>query len=447
MFKIMIDSGHIGPTYNAGAVKGYYESAIVWALHKKLVAELKKYNCQVDATRPSINTDMDVYPRGVKAKGYDLFLSLHTNWCGTESVNRTDVYVPKENTGEPKAFGLLLAKAIKKVCGTTGAETVTRKNSSGGEWYGVMRGADNVGCRFYYIVEHGFHSNRSFCNWMMKEDNLSELAKAEAQCIASYFGLKANNSKTKIMGTAEATADQMKAYIKVKNSKVSQSVLDMIPFYLSEGAAEGVRGDIAFAQSCLETGNFTFAGSAVTLSQNNFCGLGVVANGTKGSSFSTPQIGIRAQIQHLKAYASKEALKHDCVDLRYSLVEKSCAEYVEYLGQKENPKGCGWAAGANYGYKILNILDAVCSMKAIGDNKDKADGKTENASQSFKVKVSVSDLRIRKGPGTNYDSTGRCTGKGIFTIVETKSGMGSKAGWGRLKSGAGWIALDYAVKV
>ena len=99
MFKIMIDSGHIGPTYNAGAVKGYYESAIVWALHKKLVTELEKYNCQIDVTRPSINTDMDVYPRGVKAKGYDLFLSLHTNWCGTESVNRTDVYVPKENTG------------------------------------------------------------------------------------------------------------------------------------------------------------------------------------------------------------------------------------------------------------------------------------------------------------------------------------------------------------
>ena len=90
---------------------------------------------------------------------------------------------------------------------------------------------------------------------------------------------------------------------KLKNSDVAQSVVDMIPLYLSEGKAEGVRGDIAFAQSCLETGNFGFSGSAVTLDQNNFCGMGVTSNGMKGNSFDTPQLGIRAQIQHLKAYA------------------------------------------------------------------------------------------------------------------------------------------------
>ena len=81
--------------------------------------------------------------------------------------------------------------------------------------------------------------------------------------------------------------------------------------------AEGVRGDIAFAQSCLETGNFSFAGSAVTLEQNNFCGMGVTANGLKGNSFSTAQLGIRAQVQHLKAYASTEPLKGECIDPRF----------------------------------------------------------------------------------------------------------------------------------
>ncbi len=68
----------------------------------------------------------------------------------------------------------------------------------------------------------------------------------------------------------------------------------LIPLYLSEGKAEGVRGDIAFAQSCLETGNFGFSGSAVTLDQNNFCGMGVTSNGMKGNFFDTPQLGIRA---------------------------------------------------------------------------------------------------------------------------------------------------------
>ena len=122
---------------------------------------------------------------------------------------------------------------------------------------------------------------------------------------------KEETALTKIMGNAVATVEQMTAYIKEKNPDVAQSVVDMIPLYLLEGKAEGVRGDIAFAQSCLETGNFGFSGSAVTLDQNNFCGMGVTSNGMKGNSFDTPQLGIRAQVQHLKAYASTVDLKNE----------------------------------------------------------------------------------------------------------------------------------------
>lgn len=122
----------------------------------------------------------------------------------------------------------------------------------------------------------------------------------------------------KIMGQAAATVQQMQAYIKKVNPKVPDSVIKMIPLYVSEGALEGVRGDIAFAQSCLETGNFGFSGSAVTLNQNNFCGMGVTRTGVKGNSFKTPAEGIRAQIQHLQAYASTDRLKNRCVDPRYT---------------------------------------------------------------------------------------------------------------------------------
>ena len=73
--------------------------------------------------------------------------------------------------------------------------------------------------------------------------------------------------------------------------------------------------------------------------------------------------------------------------------------------------------------------------------------KTTNTTSSFKVQISISDLNIRKGPGTNYATTGRFTGKGVFTIVETKQGTGSAKGWGKLKSGAGWIALYYATRI
>jgi hypothetical protein len=67
--------------------------------------------------------------------------------------------------------------------------------------------------------------------------------------------------------------------------------------------------------------------------------------------------------------------------------------------------------------------------------------------KSFKVKVTSPCLNIRKGPGTNFDKTGKFTGKGVFTITEVIEGKGSKSGWGKLKSGLGWISLDYTTKV
>ena len=170
-----------------------------------------------------------------------------------------------------------------------------------------------------------------------------------------FFGVTKveETTLTKIMGNSAAIVEQMAAYIKAKNSEIAQSVIDMLPFYFSEGKAEGVREDIAFAQSCLETGNFGFPGSAVTLDQNNFCGRGVTSNGMKGNSFDTPQLGIRAQIQHLKAYASTEKLKNECIDPRFKYVTRGCAEYVEWLGQKEKSewKGMGgrsWIWCKNY---------------------------------------------------------------------------------------------------
>ena len=256
---------------------------------------------------------------------------------------------------------------------------------------------------------------------------------------AAMKGGSAADSLTAIMGKAKATADQMKSYLKKKNPSVPQSVLDMVPLYLSEGEAEGVRGDIAFAQSCLETGNFTFSGSAVTLPQNNFCGLGVTQRGKTGLSFETAQLGIRAQIQHLKAYASTDKLRKARIDPRFRYVTRGCAPYAEWLGQKENPQGKGWAAGEKYGEKILSILKAIVS-----------EGKVQfmeslTLSAPYMVRVSIPDLNIRRGPGTDFPKTGKFTGVGVFTVVEEKDG------WGLLKAYAekrnGWISLAFTTRM
>lgn len=199
-----------------------------------------------------------------------------------------------------------------------------------------------------------------------------------------------------IAGEAVATAAQMVAYIKAKRPDVEQSVIDMIPLYLSEGKTEGIAGDIAFAQSCVETGNFAFPSEtcAVTLAQNNFAMMGVTSTFAKGESFATPQLGIRAQIQHLKAYANSEALVGECVDPRFEYVTRGSAPYVEWLGQQENPNGKGWATAKGYGAKILSVLADIRGTKAAEEQP--AEGKTTEDT------LTIGDLVTMQGGAPIY---------------------------------------------
>lgn len=96
-----------------------------------------------------------------------------------------------------------------------------------------------------------------------------------------------------------------------------------------------------------------------------------------------------------------------------------------------NAKQC---ADANPGYCVF-------------DPAGKAVYPEQKSSVPYAVRVSVSDLNIRKGPGTNYAKTGQYTRKGVFTIVAESTGVGSTKGWGKLKSGAGWISLDLVTRI
>lgn len=106
-----------------------------------------------------------------------------------------------------------------------------------------------------------------------------------------------------------------------------------------------------------------------------------------------------------------------------------------------------WGNGAD---RKTAITKAGYDYAEVQAKVDQLMGKTatsEKKNEPFVVKVSIKNLNIRKGPGSNYATTGAYTGVGSFTIVETKAGTGSKSGWGKLKSGAGWISLDYATKI
>lgn len=162
-----------------------------------------------------------------------------------------------------------------------------------------------------------------------------------------------------IMGSTKFSASQLVDYYNRNavypadyiNSD-AKNIETFCQMYIEECAAEGIKAEVAFAQAMKET-NFLRYGGDVKLSQYNFAGVGATGGGAAGASFPNVRTGIRAQIQHLKAYASTKPLKNSCVDPRFSYVTRGCAPYVEWLGIQENPSGKGWAADKNYGYSIV----------------------------------------------------------------------------------------------
>ena len=242
------------------------------------------------------------------------------------------------------------------------------------------------------------------------------------------------NRYTMICGKAKATAEQIAAYMVKVNPSTASFAAELSQLYIEEGETEGIRGDVAAAQSFVETGNFEFKGSAVTIDQNNFCGMGVTANGMKGNSFATRREGVRAQIQHLKAYATEDTLKNACIDPRYKYVVKGCAPYVEYLGIQENPSGKGWAAGAGYGSKILAVLDKIMAedTKAAGSGAQEATDTLQPLSGTLKVIYEGSDgVNYRTKPDYDKKSVAGAVKKGtILTVVgEVGDFYKVKSGW------------------
>ena len=136
----------------------------------------------------------------------------------------------------------------------------------------------------------------------------------------------------------------------------AETIDDFCTIILEEANAEGVRGEVV-----LRTGN---ARDRMASVRRRFRNLPVQLRRTRNHgrrrsgrmAYPDVRTGIRAQVQHLKAYACDESLNQDCVDTRFNMVQRGSAPYVEWLGQQENPNGGGWAAGANYGEKLLNLL-------------------------------------------------------------------------------------------
>jgi hypothetical protein len=155
-----------------------------------------------------------------------------------------------------------------------------------------------------------------------------------------------------IMGMGMVPKEKLAAFLQYHNVFVDDDFVHLLSsYYIEESSVEGINYDTAFAQMCLETGFLSYGG-LVTPDMNNFCGLGATGPSEPGLVFPDPRIGVRAHIQHLKAYATVEPLNLTLVDPRYYLVRHGSSPTIHGLSGT-------WAADRSYSEKIGRILQRL----------------------------------------------------------------------------------------
>ncbi len=198
-----------------------------------------------------------------------------------------------------------------------------------------------------------FTFDRLYQNTVQAQDflPLSTSARKEKICSQVLTG-----RIDRIMGDGITSEVQLLRLLQLNNAPLN-IYGDLPTIYREEAAIENVNYDIAFCQMCLETGFLQFDGD-VKPEQNNFGGIGAIGNGVRGDSFSDRRIGVRAQIQHLKAYATTKPLVQPLVDPRFKLVKRGTAPLLGQLAGQ-------WAEDANYDKKILAILRHLYELSGI----------------------------------------------------------------------------------
>ena len=193
-----------------------------------------------------------------------------------------------------------------------------------------------------------------------------------------------------IYGEPIATKTQAAAYIRQTNPavKLACTVDELVELYWQEAEREQVRPDLALAQSLVETATYKYGGD-VLHHQNNFCGLGTTGGGVRGASFATPELGVRAHIQHLLAYTQRQEPSTEIVDPRYEVAHKIRME----RGVVDTWYGLNgtWAMGSLYCEKIMATYKKILAMQ-VEEPATKAPQPKENKKAKRSMKERVQEI-------------------------------------------------------
>ena len=226
-------------------------------------------------------------------------------------------------------------------------------------WYQAKKGPDGSwSASIAAAVDFGEAGVYSVAIWATFGTFNGRLKADSIYCDASKFPISSvsNSSASKMAALFNSRSNfPSQIYAKYGAADINQ----FCSLIYKEGLAEGINPDVIFAQAMIETGWLKFGGQ-VSAEQCNFAGIGALDSGISGASFNTfgnssVQMGIRAQVQHLKAYSSHNPLNNECIDPRFSLVRRGSAPFVEDLSGK-------WASDPLYGRKIRTLLDTLYQL-------------------------------------------------------------------------------------
>ena len=347
---IGINAGHTVSGPGSGAVGLFKESEhtryIALVLTEKLkAAGVRVVNCTIDHAE-----SQEAYLERVVAlannQTLDWFISVHFNASPEHTGRGVEVYTYE---GRQYQDALDVCSNMQKL------GFINRGVKSGTGLYVIKKTKAKS-----MLIEVCFCDNQADTELYVAV-TIDKVIDAIYKALYSYTVTPLTGDEIQIMGESLATADQLRAYLMANNPQAA-AYAHLPEIYLEEGENEGVRGDGAFIQACKETGFFKFGGD-VQPDQHNYCGLGATG-GVLGLSFPDDRTGVRAQIQHLKGYATIEPVYGSIVDPRYGYIKLGCAPTFEELSGKWAVPGysgyksfaAAWAAKDTYGHHISRML-------------------------------------------------------------------------------------------
>lgn len=299
------------------------------------------------------------------------------------SLNKTDAqkWLVSHDSKGYVSFKNVNSGMYLTATGSSNNSNVNQQSSSNGynqKWIIAFDSSQNIklvsGLNSTLVIDVSGGKIQNGSNIQLYTSNNS----AAQKWVFEYISKDVQVSLTKIMGTGQTNVAQMVRYYKANASRYdtfkaryegkydgslakggASTIERFAQIFYEEANAEGVKAEVAFTQCMKETGFLKYGGDVLP-NQYNFAGIGATG-AVHGASFKDVRTGIRAQIQHLKAYASTSPLNNACVDPRFNLVTRNTAPYVEWLGIQENPNGYGWATAKNYGYDIVGMVKVLLS--------------------------------------------------------------------------------------